>query len=764
MTRLRAPNDGLRSLRDKARASARTLAAWGRLSLVRRRHVQIGVAVAVLGFVIAVAGVDVAHERTRALETARRDIALCATDLADRVEAELLDHASQKPEDVLRKIIYDGPDVTCGVAALAQAGGAVLASHPARIAKGALLDAWFGSKERLGASAAEFRETADGERVLATLRPLRASGLELALFQPVDEALEGWRRRVVLDGALVVALVGVLFGAAAYAKLQAQRGAFRDFRDSMRKARTEVALSRGRSGLWDWDLEDGDVVWSQSMFECLDLPFRARLSVDDVDALIHPDDGPLVELVARALRTGDGSIDIEFRMRGADGSWIWFRQRAEILNDEAAGSRRFVGVALDVTERKREEETRAAADQRLREAIEAISEAFVLWDSSNRLVMCNSKYQRLHKLSTEVARPGASYAEIAALSCAPEVSNERPLATCEHGSVEVSARTYEARLADGRWLQVNERRTRDGGFVSVGTDITALKQHQDELVTSQAALMANVARLKQSQRALEALAAEQAELAERYQEQKQAAEAANHAKSEFLANMGHELRTPLNHIIGFSETMLAGIFGTLGSDKHREYCADIARSGRDLQRLVDDVLDMASLEDGRAALQYSELDVAAAIYEARADVESTALEKRIELRVEMGHLESVAADREAMVRIVKTLLRNAVKYAPEEGNVLVGAQTLENNLYVFVEDDGPGIPKEALERLGRPFEQARAKMANGMKGAGLGLAIAKALTELHGGELRLCSPPGEGAMALVQIPKGGRGRATLAAE
>jgi two-component system cell cycle sensor histidine kinase PleC len=469
--------------------------------------------------------------------------------------------------------------------------------------------------------------------------------------------------------------------------------------------------------------------------------------------MVHPDDDDLATIAKLAVEGQNQTMDHEFRIRNAAGEWIWLRARAELVEDSPSAGRHLVGIAVDITEQKNLAETSVLADQRLREAIEAISEAFVLWDSSNRLVLCNSKYQRLHNLPPESTRPGAPYAELAARGAAPLVDSEILINAKGPARPESPARTYEARLTDGRWLQVNERRTGDGGYVSVGTDITALKRHEEQLMDSERRLLATVSELRQSRQSLEAQTQQLADLAERHLEQKARAEMANRAKAEFLANMSHELRTPLNAIIGFSEMMEQQTFGPLGSPKYQDYCSHIHESGQYLLHVFSDVLDMSRLEAGRVRLNRSEFGVETAIKNAMRDVEAAAQAKNLAIEVDVSPAESIQADREAVERILVTLLRNAVKFTPDGGAISIGAQAFDEQIYIYVEDTGPGIASADLSRLGRPFEQADLTLANGMKGSGLGLAIANSLVELHGGSLRINSTLGEGTVVLVALPR-----------
>ena len=415
---------------------------------------------------------------------------------------------------------------------------------------------------------------ADGSLAYGTVRSLWLGG-ELAIVHGRADALAPWASDTALTVTLsattgfVVLILGFAF------HWQATRAREADQIYETVRSRIDTALNRGRCGLWDWDLARGRVFWSHSMFAILGLrPRDTLLSFGEVNALVHPEDIDLYGLAAQLADASATLVDHAFRMRHANGNWVWLRARCELVQQSGDGGPHLIGIAVDITEQKTLVERTVEADLRLRDAIETIPEAFVVWDAQNRLVLCNSNFQELHNLPDEAIKAGASYESVVAAGRKPVV---RSKVTSEGQSP--GARTFEAQLDDGRWLHISERRTKDGGYVSVGTDITNIKRHEEKLMESEKRLMATVADLRHSQQKLERQAEEVADLAEKYAEEKTRAEEANQAKSKFLANMSHELRTPLNAIIGFSEIMESGMFGPLGADKYREYCGDIHQSG-----------------------------------------------------------------------------------------------------------------------------------------------------------------------------------------
>jgi len=587
----------------------------------------------------------------------------------------------------------------------------------------------------------------DGDEALATVRSLNAPYGQVALVHSLATVLADWRRETFRTGAMLAATIIVILALGIAYLWQASRTLEADALCNRILDRMDTALNRGHCGLWDWDLLAGRIYWSDSMYKILGMtPRKQFMTVDEINGLIHPEDGNLQSLAETITLSKTHAVDHTFRIGTAAGHWIWLRTRIEMVLDQTTKAYHFIGIALDITEQKLLAKHSLQADLRLRDAIEAVSEAFVLWDADNHLVMCNTKFQRLHNLPCELIEPGLSYKDLMSTGTPPVIQTEIPLGTIEQG-----ARTYEARLEDGRWLQINERRTKDGGYVSVGTDITALKRNEHQLIDSERRLMATVTDLRNSRQILEQQKQQLADLAEKYFDQKAEAEAANRAKSEFLANMSHELRTPLNAIIGFSEMMEHEVYGALGSSKYRDYSKDIRESGQYLLNVISDVLDMARLEAGTIYLQKHRFSIDGAIASAISAVEQTARAKSIMITAALPDL-PITADAAAVEKILTILLRNGVKFTSEYGRIAVRTRSVNGGMNIYVEDNGMGMSPQALARLGRPFEQLDQTLANGMKGSGLGLAIARSLIALHGGSMRIRSVVGKGTAVLVRLP------------
>ena len=584
-------------------------------------------------------------------------------------------------------------------------------------------------------------QLADGRtlkgRALAT-----PDGALIAIAAAPTANLTGAARRELIDGAFAV-LAPLAIGLVLSLMLMRQSRRIEEAQSA--QAETErkfrLAVEGARCGIWEWRLDDDTVFMSDVTGAMLGWGGGGVAKAEDVIARIAPEHRDRVRDALASARHY-GAFDVSFRVPGAHGS-AWIDARGQAVEDAGpSGHAAILGVALDVTEERMTEARAQAAETRLRDAIDAVSDAFVLWDKRGRLLICNNSYKNFFSLDQRVLKPGASrdlvqrVAEVAVRSWGPAPESR--------GGVR------EAELVDGRWLQVSERRTAEGGLVMTAVDITAVKRQEETRRLNEEALQKAVDRLEESQREL-------TELAQKYEAEKTRAEGANRAKSDFLANMSHELRTPLNAIIGFSEMMSSEIYGPLGSPRYKEYSHDILSSGQHLLAVINDILDMSKIEAGKLQLRFQAVDLLDAAEDAVRLVRDKADEAGLRLTCTVSPtLPEVRADYRAVKQILLNLLSNAVKFTPRGGQVTVHAETVHepsgDRVRVEVRDTGIGISKEDLSRLARPFEQVETQFAKTQQGTGLGLALVKSLVEMHGGAFSLTSEPGRGAVAAFTLP------------
>ena len=531
------------------------------------------------------------------------------------------------------------------------------------------------------------------------------------------------------------------FGALLLVEIRRLERAHAGFDESERRFRR--AVEAARCGIWEWDLATDTIYMSDATASL----FSWRGGVvggQEVLDRVWPGhrDGLRDALRAAALY---GGFDVSFRVPSLTGGRpVWIDARGEAFGDSPQGGfARIIGVALDVTEERLAQARAQSAETRLRDAIESVSEAFVLWDRNERLVLCNQNYRSFFQLEASLLKPGARRDEV-----------ERTARSAVRAEMRIpgeSKDVREAELVDGRWVQICERRTAEGGVVVTAADITAVKAQEQARRLNEEALRKAVANLEKSQ-------AELSDLARKYEAEKVRAEAANQAKSEFLANMSHELRTPLNAINGFSEIMLTEMFGTLGDSRYRDYAQDILNSGQHLLALINDIMDMSKIEAGKMKLNFEEVALDEVVEDAARIVRHRAEAAGLALSLDAPRLPPIEADQRAVKQVLLNLLSNAVKFTPRGGDVTVLVDCVEDEMVrVRVRDTGIGIASEDLARLGRPFEQIESQQAKTQQGTGLGLALSKALVELHGGELAIESTPGKGTTVSFSLPLRGRG-------
>jgi two-component system, cell cycle sensor histidine kinase PleC len=716
--------------------------------LPRAERLRRLVPILLIGFsLVALAGfaIQVSNGKQIAIETAREHLVL----LADTTALNLKDkglNSSASWQGALADSMPKGSVRESRSVLLADAEGNIQARAPLEGSPAGNLLSVLGPQQPLtilGADAGVMRMTLpDGTDAIVTVRNVPNTDAQLAFIQPVGAALADWRRDAGLEITLLV-LTSLVLALLAAGLWYLAPAVSREDPDALAQELTEALPG---CGLWRLNLARGHVYWSAPMYRMLGLePSAEPMGFGTIARALHPDDD-LRGLLDQHLRDRLSSLDQTFRLRHLEGHFVAFRLRGHITRNKDTSEPYLTGIAVLAD---RAPALGSADDNaRLRDAVETISEAFVLWDDENRLVMCNSKYQQFHGLPDDMVRAGSSYDEVIAAASEPIVNKRIAVS----GKADDDSRTYEAQIEDGRWLHINERRTRDGGYVSVGTDITVLKESQQRLAESEQQLRSSVAELRLSRRELEQQKQQLVDLAEKYALEKNRAEAANRAKSEFLANISHELRTPLNAVIGFSEVMQQALFGPLGHPKYQEYARDIYASGAFLLEVINDILDMSKIEAGRLNLDVSSVDVADIIEDSMKVVSQAAADRNIALGKHGPPHLVLEADRRALKQVFLNLLSNAVKFTRDGGRVDVNLSRLRGTVKIAIKDTGIGIPEADIAKLGRPFEQVENQFSKSHQGSGLGLAISRALIELHGGTLHIKSREGQGTTVTCTLP------------
>ncbi|HEY7861198.1 MAG TPA: ATP-binding protein, partial [Gemmatimonadaceae bacterium] len=229
---------------------------------------------------------------------------------------------------------------------------------------------------------------------------------------------------------------------------------------------------------------------------------------------------------------------------------------------------------------------------------------------------------------------------------------------------------------------------------------------------------------------------------------------ASQAKARFLATMSHELRTPLNAVLGYAGLLRDGVYGAISEQQERAV-QSIVRRSRDLQLLIDDVLDLSKIEAGRVELRVDEFDPSAVLAEVREAVSGFANAKGLRISLRTRTRRRVRLDRAKYKQVLLNLASNAVKFTPEGGEMELSVEEEGDDVIATtVRDTGIGIASTHLPHIFDNFEQVESGTTRRFQGIGLGLAIVKRTVDLLGGTIQVESEPGRGTAFTIRFPIG----------
>jgi PAS domain S-box-containing protein len=470
------------------------------------------------------------------------------------------------------------------------------------------------------------------------------------------------------------------------------------------------------------------------------------LRVKSADELIHPKDIALVYSSRRARLHGEKAPAVlEHRAVRKDGSAVWVEVRPTVV--EWDGEQAIHYVIVDISERKRMEESLLESQARFRDYAEMAADWIWETNAQHRLSFMSDRYYELTGYTPEDVMdksrqnaPALSHHTEAVRSLLSLMDKQEPyrdyplhLKTADGGVMYTITSGRPVFDDDGSFQ----------GFRGTSTDHTARKQAEDALRQARDELEVKVeTRTRELSK----------EVAERQLAQ-QAATQASHAKSEFLSSMSHELRTPLNAILGFGQ-LLRDYSDKPLSEEQATNIEHILGASKHLLGLINDILDLSRIEGGHLNLSFQAIDLTHCIQDCLALVRPLADEREISI-VDMCDAAAglhLWADPTRLKQVMLNVISNAVKYNRDRGSVTVSAAALESGMIrIDVADTGLGIPFEKHADVFRPFSRLGAE-ASEIEGTGIGLTISRQLIESMAGRLDFDSTLGEGSTFWIDVP------------
>ncbi|MBD2114118.1 MULTISPECIES: PAS domain-containing hybrid sensor histidine kinase/response regulator [Cyanophyceae] len=514
---------------------------------------------------------------------------------------------------------------------------------------------------------------------------------------------------------------------------------------ALRKSEEQLRLAQqgAEAGLWDWDMVNNHVTWSEEYYHLYGLDLTVKPSYDNWLASISPLDRPHVEIKVREAIERGKNLKVSFRIGHPEDGRRWIMVRGQTFYDTAGNPIRMTGIAINVTEQKRFEQALIGSEAIARtqaEELAALMEAtpaaiWIAHDVDCSQMTANRMAHQLMQaepgsLSTANSWVGGGSLPFKQYKQGQELlPQDLPMQKAIRTGQEVTDE-IEFVYPDGTvryiygkavplYAPSGEVRGAIAGFI----EITALKQSEHE----------------------------REQLLQRERIAREEAEQANRLKDQFLAVLSHELRSPLNPILGWARLLQTRSFDAA---KTAQALATIERNALLQTQLVDDLLDLAKILRGKLHLNPVPVYLAGIVEAAVETVKTSAATKTIALKLDLEPTIQVAGDTARLQQVVSNLLSNAIKFTPSDGQVTVTLKSVDNQAEISVSDTGIGISPEFLPHLFESFRQEDISITRRHGGLGLGLAIVRQLVDVHGGTITARSPgEGQGATFSVRLPQ-----------
>ena len=493
--------------------------------------------------------------------------------------------------------------------------------------------------------------------------------------------------------------------------------------------RLKLATDASGIGMWFWDLVEDTLEWTELGRAIFGLPRGEELNFEKCFKKVHPEDRDLVQKAIDEAIVDRTEYRVEYRVVWLDDSIHWVVAKGRSFYNRDGEPVRMIGTVQDITASKESE-------QQLRENEAALNQSKQLLRK-----ILDSLIIYVGVLTPDGILIDVNRTALQAVNLKLEDALNKPFAQTYWWSFdsEIQDRLDDAikRAAAGETVRYDTT-ARIGENQFIHNDFCIVPIFDDEgKVKYLIASGMDISDRKKIEQTL--------------QQQTEDLIQANRLKDEFLAIVSHELRTPLNPILGWSQLLLGG---RLDAEKTSQGIAIIERNARLQAQLINDLLDVSRILRGELNLEQTPLDLEVVIRLALTTVQLAAEAKSIQVETRFEpNIGQVLGDAGRLQQVVWNLVSNAIKFTPEDGEVTVTLERHEQYALIQVKDTGNGIEPEFLPFVFERFRQAESSSTREFGGLGLGLAIVRHLTELHGGTVTVASPGlNQGAIFRVKLP------------